>query len=159
MQGSYGNFIGDLRNMTTGFLIHHLLLFLLVYFDTAGGEILSTGEDVNDFIDKFISEHDIMVFAKSYCPHCTKSKSIVEELQKDASSQYTWNERFLYLDYMSDDGPIIQAALLEKTGQRTVPNVFIGGQHVGGNSDLTALYESGELQKKIEKIAISKLNI
>lgn len=32
----------------------------------------------------------------------------------------------------ADDGSKIQAALLEWTKQRTVPNVFIGGEHIGG---------------------------
>ena len=36
------------------------------------------------------------------------------------------------LDLM-DDGPKVQEALLSITGQKTVPNVFIGGKHVGGN--------------------------
>lgn len=35
-----------------------------------------------------------------------------------------------------DDGSAIQAALAELTGQRTVPNIFIAKQHIGGNSDL-----------------------
>ncbi len=34
------------------------------------------------------------------------------------------------------DGSAIQSALLEITGQRTVPNIFIGKEHIGGNSDL-----------------------
>ena len=111
---------------------------------------------MKDFIDLFIQEHDVMVFAKSFCPHCQMSKSIIDKLQAETSSQYSWNERFLYLDYLADDGPIIQDALLEKTGQRTVPNIFIGGKHVGGNSDLSALYESGDLLQAIQDIALSK---
>jgi glutaredoxin 3 len=138
-------------------ILMNFLTLLLLAINLADGTILSTGEDVNDFIDLFIKEHDIMVFAKSFCPHCKMSKSIVDKLQSETSAQYTWNERFLYLDYLADDGPIIQDALLEKTGQRTVPNIFIGGKHVGGNSDLTALYESGDLVKAIENIANSKV--
>lgn len=133
-----------------------ILALLLALFGWADGGILSTGEDVSDFIEMFIKEHDVMVFAKSFCPHCKMSKSIVDKLQSETSAQYSWNERFLYLDYMADDGPLIQEALLEKTGQRTVPNIFIGGKHIGGNSDLTALYESGDLVKAIENIANSK---
>lgn len=34
------------------------------------------------------------------------------------------------------DGDELQAALLEISGQRTVPNVFIKGKHIGGNSEL-----------------------
>ena len=35
-----------------------------------------------------------------------------------------------------DDGKAIQDALEEMTQQRTVPNIFINKQHIGGNSDL-----------------------
>lgn len=34
--------------------------------------------------------------------------------------------------FLEGDGDAIQSALIEWTGQRTVPNVFIGGNHVGG---------------------------
>ncbi len=38
----------------------------------------------------------------------------------------------------ADDGQDIQQALAQLTGQKTVPNVFIGKKHIGGNSDLEA---------------------
>lgn len=38
--------------------------------------------------------------------------------------------------FFSDDGSAIQDALEEMTQQRTVPNIFINKQHIGGNSDL-----------------------
>jgi glutaredoxin 3 len=44
------------------------------------------------------------------------------------------------------DWPAIQAALLHKTGQRTVPNIFIHQKHLGGASDLEAAIESGKLR-------------
>ena len=37
-----------------------------------------------------------------------------------------------------DDGAAIQDALEEMTHQRSVPNIFIKKQHIGGNSDLQA---------------------
>jgi glutaredoxin 3 len=46
-----------------------------------------------------------------------------------------------------DDGAAIQNYLAEKTGQRTVPNIFIEQRHVGGNSDIQAKKSSGELKK------------
>lgn len=48
------------------------------------------------------------------------------------------------------DGAEIQEALLELTGQRTVPNVFIAGEHIGGNSDVQALKSQGKLDSKIK---------
>ena len=52
------------------------------------------------------------------------------------------------------DGPIIQAELLQLTGQRTVPNIFIGGTPIGGNSDLQSLhYEENELTPMLQGLA------
>ena len=37
-----------------------------------------------------------------------------------------------YFNVVEGDGSDIQTALAEWTGQKTVPNVFIGGKHIGG---------------------------
>lgn len=50
----------------------------------------------------------------------------------------------------AEDGSEIQEALYELTGQKTVPNVFIGGQHIGGNSDVQELKIAGKLEPKIK---------
>ena len=42
------------------------------------------------------------------------------------------NMQFYTLSYFAGDGSDIQSALAEWTGLRTVPNVFIGGNHIGG---------------------------
>ena len=62
------------------------------------------------------------VFSKSYCPFGGR----VETLLKNQRLPYG----LLYLDNM-DEGDAIQSALFEKTGQKTVPNVFVSGQHIG----------------------------
>jgi glutaredoxin 3 len=53
------------------------------------------------------------------------------------------------LDQVSD-GSDIQAALRDISGQRTVPNIFIGQKHIGGNSDLQA--KSGELKSLLKEV-------
>lgn len=49
-----------------------------------------------------------------------------------------------------DDGADIQGSLLELSGQRTVPNVFIKGKHVGGNDDCQGLAKSGKLAEMLK---------
>jgi glutaredoxin 3 len=49
----------------------------------------------------------------------------------------------------NSDGDIVQAHLNAVTGQRTVPNIFIGKQHVGGNSDLQLLHAEGKLHNML----------
>lgn len=56
------------------------------------------------------------------------------------------NAKVIELDTMSN-GSDIQSALEAFTGQRTVPNVFIKGKHVGGNDKTQAAHKSGELQR------------
>lgn len=54
------------------------------------------------------------------------------------------------LDQMKQ-GTELQAMLEKITGQRTVPNVFVNGQHIGGNDDTQAAYKSGKLKDLLSK--------
>jgi glutaredoxin 3 len=58
------------------------------------------------------------------------------------------NYKVFELDEM-DDGADIQDALLDMTGQRSVPNVFIKGEHLGGNDDVQSAFRDGSLELKL----------
>lgn len=77
-----------------------------------------------------IDENPVVVFSKSYCPYCRATKSLLTHMGAD--------HKVVELDKV-DDGPELQNALEEISGQRTVPNIFIAGKHIGGNSDLQAI--------------------
>ena len=96
-------------------------------------------------IDSEIASHKCLVYAKSYCPHCAKTRALFKEGNVEV--------KYFELDLI-DDGADVQEALKEKTGQKTVPNVFIGGQHIGGNSDVQALHQKGELAQKLTAAGI-----
>jgi thioredoxin reductase (NADPH) len=51
----------------------------------------------------------------------------------------------------TEDGTEIQDALLQKTGQKTVPNVFINGVHVGGCDNTMEAHQTGRLQFLLSK--------
>ncbi|KAK4047246.1 Glutaredoxin [Microbotryomycetes sp. JL201] len=93
---------------------------------------------VKSAVEDKINNNHIVVFSKSYCPYCKRAKALLDSL----GEQYEAIE----LDLM-DEGSDWQAYLADKTGQRTVPNIFIDGQGVGGSSDLQAKHDSGELKK------------
>ncbi|KAA6408033.1 MAG: glutaredoxin [Lasallia pustulata] len=80
-------------------------------------------------VQGIIDDHAVAVFSKSYCPYCRASKQLLSEQGAKAF--------IIELDQI-DDGAAMQDALHEITGQRTVPNIFIKQQHIGGNSDLQA---------------------
>jgi glutaredoxin 3 len=84
-----------------------------------------------------------VVFSKSYCPYCNNTKRILDGL----------NAKYKALELnQEDDGDDIQSALFKLTGQRTVPNIFIGQVHIGGNSDLEAVAKNGKDGKKLEQL-------
>ncbi|ODV82285.1 glutaredoxin [Suhomyces tanzawaensis NRRL Y-17324] len=80
--------------------------------------------------------HKVVVYSKSTCPYCYSTKQLLKQLNQDA--------HIVELNQTAD-GASIQAALAEITGQRTVPNVFINGKHIGGNSDLQELHKQNKL--------------
>lgn len=84
-----------------------------------------------------------MVFSKSYCPYCNNAKRILDS--------YDAKYKAIELN-QEEDGDDIQNALQKITGQRTVPNIFIGRVHIGGNSDLEAVVKNGKNGKKIEEL-------
>ncbi|GAB2289498.1 glutaredoxin [Dionaea muscipula] len=87
-------------------------------------------------VKNIVSSTPLVIFSKTYCTYCNKVKALFKQL--GAASQV------VELD-IENDGDAIQAALHEWTGQRTVPNVFIGGKHVGGCDSTMELHRQGKL--------------
>lgn len=52
---------------------------------------------------------------------------------------------------LAEDGADILDALLQKTGQKTVPNVFVNGEHVGGCDNTIEAHQNGRLQFLLNK--------
>ncbi|GER47981.1 glutaredoxin [Striga asiatica] len=118
---------------------------------------------------EIVSTNPVVVFSKTYCPFCTSVKDLLTklgatfkaiELNTESDLDRLWLEsspdplvahRFgnnlLNFEYdgLASDGSELQAALFEWTGQRTVPNVFIGGKHIGGCDATTNLHNQGKL--------------
>ncbi|XP_077222383.1 glutaredoxin-C4-like [Tasmannia lanceolata] len=113
-----------------------LAFFFLVSLFTASNASGSTPEEA--FVKKIVSQHDIVMFSKSYCPYCRRAKAVFKELNKVP--------HVIELD-QRDDGADIQDALSTIIGRRTVPQVFINGKHIGGSDDTVDAYENGTLGK------------
>ena len=87
-----------------------------------------------------IKASKIVIFSKTHCPYCKKAKEAIGKLTPAFS--------VVELDVVKD-GPAQQEALLELTGQRTVPNIFVDGAHIGGCDKTLELIAAGEFQKLI----------
>ncbi|CAH9145234.1 unnamed protein product [Cuscuta epithymum] len=87
-------------------------------------------------VKQMVSSHPVVMFSKTYCSFCSGMKDLLSELGAA--------KEVIELDKQSD-GAVVQNALLEWTDQRTVPNVFIAGKHVGGCDAMVEKHRKGEL--------------
>jgi len=103
-------------------------------------------EEWTDQIKKDIAQHRILIYAKGEknAAMCGFSHRVME-LFNQMGVEYQVQNIF------SD--PMIKPALAAFTQWPTTPQVFVGGQFVGGCDIVTEMYESGELQKLVEHTA------
>ncbi|KAJ9124297.1 hypothetical protein QFC22_001097 [Naganishia vaughanmartiniae] len=97
-------------------------------------------------VQKEIEDNFVMVFSKSYCPYCAATKKLFSELEPTLEDGKTY--KVIELD-QRDDGSDIQNYIAQTYGQRTVPQVFINGEFIGGNSDVQAL-KGKQLNEKLK---------
>jgi glutaredoxin 3 len=86
------------------------------------------------------------VYSKSYCPFATQTKKLLQSKGVAAT--------IIELDNVPN-GTAIHNALKVVSGQNTVPNTYIAGEHIGGNSEIQGLASSGALKKKLDAAGIS----
>jgi glutaredoxin 3 len=78
----------------------------------------------------------VVVYTQPFCGYCTAAKRLLNA--KGAT--------FTEIDVMFEAGR--RAEMLERSGGRkTVPQIFIDGQHIGGYDDLAALDKAGKLDR------------
>ncbi|MCC8417571.1 MAG: glutaredoxin 3 [Rickettsia endosymbiont of Bryobia graminum] len=86
----------------------------------------------------------VIIYTLSTCPWCHKAKNLFDQ------KKVAYEE--IIVDKMNDaEKEKIREELLEKTGQKTFPQIFINNKSIGGYSDLENLNNSGELDKLLEK--------
>ncbi|KAG0555065.1 hypothetical protein KC19_12G141700 [Ceratodon purpureus] len=98
------------------------------------------GSDLESSIKETISKEPVVVYSKTYCPYCMRVKKLLGSLGYD----------FELVELDAGGQPGLQDALERVSGQYTVPNVFIGGKHIGGCDDTVALHSRGQLEPLLQ---------
>ena len=57
------------------------------------------------------------------------------------------NKGLAFEEILVDNQPALRADVMQRSGQRTVPQIWIGEHHVGGYTDLAELDKRGELEQ------------
>jgi glutaredoxin 3 len=82
----------------------------------------------------------VEIYTTRYCPYCIAAKALLTRK----------NIPFTELDVSGD--PEGRSKMVERAnGRMTVPQIFIGGVHVGGSDDLHALERAGKLDPLLKE--------
>ncbi|KZS14998.1 thioredoxin reductase 1, cytoplasmic isoform X1 [Daphnia magna] len=111
------------------------------YTTSTMAPVIPKGDPIQ-IIDNLIKNNRIAIFSKTTCPFCMKVKKLFSSLNLEVA--------VIELD-TREDGDDIQDALLQKTGQKTVPNVFVSGENVGGCDNTIAAHQNGRLEFLLNK--------
>jgi len=85
-----------------------------------------------------VTQPAITIYVTGWCPYCQRAKQLLARK----------NVPFKEIDV--DDDAHLRQEVTERSGRRTVPQIFIGERHVGGCDDLYALDDTGELDRLIQ---------
>ena len=73
------------------------------------------------------------IYTKRFCPYCVLTKRLLEQ------------KGVLYREFDVSFDDSLRVEMLNRAQRQTVPQIFIGDTHVGGNEELYALERKGEL--------------
>ncbi|MES2825010.1 MAG: glutaredoxin 3 [Pseudomonadota bacterium] len=81
----------------------------------------------------------VLMYTTAICPYCVNAKKLLA--QKGVTVE----------EVRVDQNPQLRNEMMEKSGQRTVPQIWINEHHVGGFTDLWALDKQGKLDELLQK--------
>ena len=80
-----------------------------------------------------MSQPKVIIYSGRFCGYCTAAERLFQ------------SKKVEYELIKVDENPEQFEHMMEITGRRTIPQIFIGDSHVGGFDDLAALNQSGKL--------------
>lgn len=75
----------------------------------------------------------VTVYTTRFCPYCMAARSLLDA------------KGVVYDEIPVDGNPALRQEMTARAGQRTVPQIWINEQHVGGYTELAALEQLGKL--------------
>ena len=82
----------------------------------------------------------VTLYSGPHCPYCNMAKALLKQFGV---------QNIVEIGAHTD--PEAFETMRQATGTRTVPQIFIGGKHVGGFSELRALHNAGRLAEMLSE--------
>ncbi|MGS2722800.1 glutaredoxin 3 [Porticoccus sp. GXU_MW_L64] len=78
---------------------------------------------------------DVVLYGTRFCPYCIAARRLLKRKGVD------------FKDISVDSNRKLRTEVMQRSGQRTVPQIWVGSTHVGGFDDLQRLESNGKLDK------------
>jgi cysteine synthase A len=117
----------------------------------AAAEPVALDPKAKAFVEEQVSRTPIAFFALEWCEFCWSVRKMLKALDIEYASVDLDS-----VDYQKDGwGGKIRAVLKERLGTPTIPQIFVGGEWIGGATEFMDAYNEGRLQKLFDKAGIS----
>jgi glutaredoxin 3 len=81
----------------------------------------------------------VTLYTTRYCPYCIRARSLLDQ------------KGVVYQDIAVDHDPQLRQEMETRSGRYTVPQIWIGEQHIGGCDELYMLERQGRLDELLER--------
>jgi thioredoxin reductase (NADPH) len=99
-----------------------------------------------DCFQAIVQKYPVVMFSLSWCPECKRSLELLARIGV--------KPRIIDLDDYKPISENIRMHMLKMTGRRSVPNLFVGGEYIGGFQQTSELHKRGELIPKLKQVGV-----
>ena len=85
----------------------------------------------------------VTLYTTRFCPYCIRARSLLDE------------KGVLYSEIAVDNDPQLRREMMARSGRTTVPQIWVGEQHIGGCDDLLLLERQGLLDEILERALLA----
>lgn len=86
------------------------------------------------------SGNTVRLYGTRFCPYCVAARSLLAQLN------------IAFEDISVDGNSALRRELTQASGQHTVPQIWVGEQHIGGYTELAALHQQGGLLPLVDAL-------
>ena len=106
--------------------------------DKLFGETPAAEPVQGDVMQPQSGQQPIVMYSTRFCPYCMRARSLLE------------TKGWEFQDIAVDGDHTLRNEMIERAGQYTVPQIWIGEQHIGGCDELHQLERAGQLEKLVK---------
>ncbi len=85
----------------------------------------------------------VTLYTTRFCPYCIRARNLLDD------------KGVVYQDIAVDNEPQLRREMMARSGRTTVPQIWVGDQHIGGCDELLLLERQGRLDEILERVRLA----